>query len=166
MAEHVHDDAAVILLAVVPRWSLCGLPVTFEDPISELATHGKNSAEEATVHQSLQLSHARQKELILHNAVLYTGGLGLCSQSQRHGRIDSEWLLTVNVFSGGDRSLYAGRTQRCQLRVKVERVVRVCERTLQIRGPARNLMFFSDLLQFCGITSHQNRIGKQARTIH
>src|SRR5580704_12355412 len=75
MAEHVHDDAAVVLLAVVPGGPLRGLPVALEDPIAKLAPHGKNPAKETTFHQPLQLAHARQKEFVLHDAVLHPRGL-------------------------------------------------------------------------------------------
>src|SRR5271170_6906802 len=77
MAEHVHDDAAVVFLAVVPGGPLRGLPVSLEHPVPKLATNGMNSTEEAAVHQPLQLAHAGQKELVLHNPVLHACSLGL-----------------------------------------------------------------------------------------
>src|SRR4029077_18049035 len=42
MAQHVDDDAAVVLLAVVPRRPLRGLPVAFEDPVAEFAANGED----------------------------------------------------------------------------------------------------------------------------
>ena len=83
MAEHVHDDAAVVLLAVVPGGPLRGLPVAFKDPIAELAAHRKDSSKETTVHQPLELAHSGQKELVLHDAVLHSRSLGLGGQPQR-----------------------------------------------------------------------------------
>ena len=56
MAEHVADDAATILPAVVPRGALRGLPVPFENPVTEFAAYRKDTAEEAAVDQALELA--------------------------------------------------------------------------------------------------------------
>src|SRR6185312_12731423 len=56
VAEHVENNAAVVLFAIVPRRPLRGLPVALEDPVTELSAHGKNFAEEAAVDQSLKLA--------------------------------------------------------------------------------------------------------------
>jgi len=44
VAEHVDDDAAAVLLAVVPRWALGLDLVALKDPVAELAAHGENFA--------------------------------------------------------------------------------------------------------------------------
>jgi hypothetical protein len=49
VAEHVGDDAATVLLAVVPGGALCGLLIAFEDPVAELAADREDAAEEAAV---------------------------------------------------------------------------------------------------------------------
>src|SRR5205807_617386 len=62
VAKHVQDDAAVVFLAIVPRGSLCRLPVSLENPVAELAAYGKNPSEKAAIHKAFQLPHTRQKE--------------------------------------------------------------------------------------------------------
>src|SRR3954467_2434410 len=69
MAEHIEDDAAAVLLAVVPGRALCRLPVALEHPIAELAAHREDAAEKAGVDQGLELEQAGEKELVLHHAV-------------------------------------------------------------------------------------------------
>ena len=51
MTQHVDDDAAIVLLAIVPRRALRRLPVAFEDPITELAAHAQDPAEVTAVDQ-------------------------------------------------------------------------------------------------------------------
>ena len=47
VAEHVEDDAAALLGAVVPRRPLGRLQVALEHPVAELAAHREQPAEEA-----------------------------------------------------------------------------------------------------------------------
>ena len=86
MAQHVDDDAAAVLLAVVPRRALRRLPVALEHPVAELAAHRQDAPEEAAVDQRLELEQARQPELVLHHAVLHAGLLRSAIQIERLGR--------------------------------------------------------------------------------
>ncbi|CAM5581020.1 hypothetical protein STENM223S_10907 [Streptomyces tendae] len=54
--EHVDDDAAAVLRAVVPRRALRLLPVALEDPVPELAPHGQDPAEEPPSTRRFSLS--------------------------------------------------------------------------------------------------------------
>src|SRR5699024_7972827 len=47
--EHVRDDAAAVLAAVVPGGALGALPVPLVHPVAELAAHGEDLAEAAGV---------------------------------------------------------------------------------------------------------------------
>ena len=58
VGEHVDDDPAAVLGAVVPRRPL-RLRVALEDPVAELAAHGEDAPEEAAVDQPPQLAAAR-----------------------------------------------------------------------------------------------------------
>src|SRR5262245_7138034 len=49
MTEHVGDDAAAFLFAIVPRRPLRRLPIPLEHPVPELATHAENASEESRV---------------------------------------------------------------------------------------------------------------------
>src|SRR5215831_199555 len=76
VAEHVEDDAAALVLLVVPRGALRRLPVTLEHPIAELAAHGEEAPEEAGIDQRLELAQARQEQLVLYHAMPNTGLCG------------------------------------------------------------------------------------------
>src|SRR6185369_8688874 len=51
VAEHVEDDAAAVLLAVIPRRPLRRNAVTLKYPITEFTSYGKDLAEETLVAQ-------------------------------------------------------------------------------------------------------------------
>ena len=103
VAQHVEDDAAAVLLAVVPRRPLRRLPVALEHPVAELAAHRDDAPEEAGIDQHLELEQARQKELVLHHAVpdagLFRGARHLDRVIERLG----DRLLAIDVLAGGDR---------------------------------------------------------------
>ena len=105
VAEHVADDAAAVLLAVVPGGALRGLPVALEDPVAELAAHGEDAAEEAAVDQALELAQAGEEELVLHDAVLHAGGAGVGGEPEGGGERVGERLFAVDVLAGGDGEL-------------------------------------------------------------
>ena len=133
VAEHVHDDAAAILLAVVPARPLRRLPIAFEDPITELAAHRKDAAEETRVDEPLELAQARQIELVLHYAVFYAGGFGKLRQAKStEARSAVDRLFAVDVFASGDGGFHGCCAQIGELRVEVKRVGRIGERFLQI----------------------------------
>src|SRR5689334_20060459 len=54
VAEHVDDDATPVLLAIVPRRTLCCLPIALKDPVAKLSAYRKNTSEEAAVDDPLQ----------------------------------------------------------------------------------------------------------------
>src|SRR5207237_566022 len=74
VAQHVENDAAAVLLAVVPRRALSirlsFLAVAFEHPVAEFAAHREDLSEKALLAQLLELEQPRQPELVLHYAVL------------------------------------------------------------------------------------------------
>src|SRR5438034_472274 len=55
VADHVEDDAAAVLAAIIPRRPLRLLPAALEHPIAELAAHQEHPAEEAGIAQEGQL---------------------------------------------------------------------------------------------------------------
>src|SRR5207253_9268872 len=63
VTEHVDDYSPIVLLAIIPRRSLRGLPIAFEQPISEFPLHRQDAAEESGVDQHLHLEQPRQPEL-------------------------------------------------------------------------------------------------------
>src|SRR6185312_13756262 len=76
VADHVEDDAAAVLAAIVPRRPLRLLPTALEHPIAELAAYREHAAEEAGIAQEGELLQPRQEKLVLHRAVLDTLGVG------------------------------------------------------------------------------------------
>src|SRR5438445_5283039 len=73
VAEHIEDDAAAVLLAIIPRRPLRRLPVAFEHPVAEFAAYREDAAEETGIDEHLELEEAGKEELVLHNAVLDAG---------------------------------------------------------------------------------------------
>src|SRR5664279_3326571 len=65
VAEHVDDDAAVVLLAVVPRGALEFLELAGEHPVAKLAADREDFAEETGVDEIFQFEEAGQPELVL-----------------------------------------------------------------------------------------------------
>src|SRR5271170_4573756 len=49
VTQHVHDDSAAVLFAVIPGGALRLRSFSVEDPISELAADGKYPAEETAI---------------------------------------------------------------------------------------------------------------------
>ena len=54
VAKHVHNDAAVLLFAVVPRRALQLLVLAGEHPVAEFSADGQDLAEEAGVDEVFQ----------------------------------------------------------------------------------------------------------------
>ena len=106
VAEHVEDDAAAILLSVVPRRPLAGLTrIPFEHPIAELAAHRQDVSEEARIAQRLRASAAREPKLVLHDAVLDTRLPGCAIDVERGRERGCHRLLAVDVLAGRDSLL-------------------------------------------------------------
>src|ERR1043166_1171988 len=77
VAEHIHDDATIVLLAVVPARSLWGNAIeSRKDPIAKLAADTKDLAKETHADELLKFHDARQPELVLNDAVFYPGFFG------------------------------------------------------------------------------------------
>src|SRR5206468_5167607 len=60
VADHVEDNAAAVLAAIIPRRPLRLLPAALEHPVSELAAHRQHAAEEAGIAQESEFLQARQ----------------------------------------------------------------------------------------------------------
>src|SRR6266705_5057137 len=67
VAQHVEDDSAAVLLAVIPGGPLRGLLIALEYPVAELAPDREDPAEETGVTQRLDLQEPRQPQLVLHH---------------------------------------------------------------------------------------------------
>src|SRR5688572_32859791 len=98
MAQHIDDDAAAVLFAIVPRRTLAGDRVALKHPITKLPAHGKNVTEEAFLTQALQLHQARKPQLVGDNAVFYTCGLGALIKVNRDGKRIRDRLLAVDML--------------------------------------------------------------------
>src|SRR5262249_47050486 len=159
MAEHVEDDAAAVLLAVVPRWPLRRLPVAFEHPITELAAHRKNAAEETGLDQHLELEQAGQKDLVLHHAVLDAGFFRRARDVERVRERLGHRLLAIDVLAGGDRAAQELRAQLGGGGVEKERVLAAPEGGIEVSGPARDAVRLGELRELGLVAADQDRIG-------
>ena len=73
VAEHVANNAPIILLAIVPGGTLSLSGMTFKHPIPELPAYRENPAKEAVLDQALQLDQTGQPQLVLHHPALDPG---------------------------------------------------------------------------------------------
>src|SRR2546426_4334413 len=105
VAQHVQDNSAAVLLAVIPRRTLRWNAVAFEYPVAELAADREDLSEEALLAQFLQLEQARQPELVLHHAVLHARLLRRRIELLGLGEGRGHGLLAVDVLACGDRAL-------------------------------------------------------------
>ena len=94
MRQHVQDDAAALLLPVVPAGAVGRDGLAVKDPVAELAADGEDAAEEAGLDGAAQLDHAGEEELVLHHAVLHAGILAQRGQLLRVGGGVGDRLLS------------------------------------------------------------------------
>jgi hypothetical protein len=162
VAEHVDDDPATVFRAVVPAGTLCLLPVALEDPVAEIAAHGEYFPEESAVDQALELAKSGQVELVLHHAMLDPGVLGEVRQFQGDVEAGRDRFLTVNVLARRDRLAQATGAILRLLRIEVDRIVRVGQRLVEIRGPALDTVLCGEGGDLVRIASDQDRIDDDA----
>jgi hypothetical protein len=117
VAQHVEDDPAAVLLAVVPRRALRGrlarLRVALEYPVAEFAAYREYSPEEAFVAQPGELQQPRQPQLVLHHAVLHLRLFRRLVKIHRFGERGRHRLLAIDVLAGLDGLLQQSGTQLC-----------------------------------------------------
>src|SRR5579883_756089 len=111
VAEHIDNDAASILLAIIPGGTLRSLPITLKNPVAKLSSDRENSSQETAVDHSLELQQTRQKEFILHYAVLDANFLCQTSQGKRGFPIGRGRFLTIYMLAGPQRPAEAFRSQ-------------------------------------------------------
>src|SRR3954451_24793249 len=97
MADHVENDAAAVLAAIVPRRPLRLLPAALEHPVAELAAYREHAAEKAAVAQEGELLQARQEQLVLHGAVLDAPRIGEFHDRDRLFEVGRDRLLAIDV---------------------------------------------------------------------
>src|SRR5689334_12522071 len=148
VAEHVEDDSAAVLFAVVPGGALDGDVVTFENPIPECAADGENPAEEPQIAEGLQLEQAGQPQLVLDDAVFDAGALGDVVEIEGGFQGVGDGLFAVNVFAGGDGLAYGNGAAIGGLGVEVDRVFGVGEGVFEVGGPGDAARFFGNGFQF------------------
>jgi hypothetical protein len=100
VAEHIDDDAAIVLFAVVPARALGGDVVALEHPIAELASDAEDFSEESLLFQALDFSHASEPEFVLDDAVFHSGLRGGLEEIQGVGGSDGGRLLAIDTLAG------------------------------------------------------------------
>src|SRR5829696_6261505 len=81
--QHVREDSAAVLGAVVPRRALAGRLGPLVDPVPELSSHREQASEEAALEKPAQLEQPREEQLVLYHAVLHAGLARQPRQPQR-----------------------------------------------------------------------------------
>ena len=160
VAEHVADDAAVVFFAVVPARPLRrdgGRAV--EDPVAELPPDGEDLPEEPAGDERAEFDQARQPELVLYHAVLDAGFLRGLVQLVGTVRGDGGGFFAVDVLSRRYGFLDRIGAPARDLGVEIHGVVRICKRSVEVRGGALDAVVFGELLQFAWIPPDKNGVG-------
>src|SRR2546430_478327 len=158
VGEHVDDDAAAVLRAVVPRRALRRRVLPLEHPVPELAAHAQDAAEEATVHQPLQLADAGEEELVLHYAVLHAALPGSTGEVERLGQRARQRLFAVHLLPARDRPPHVVCAEARHRRIAVVRIRRVREARIEIGRDARDTVRAGDVRELRLVPTHQDRV--------
>ena len=145
VAEHVHDDAAVVLLAVVPAWTLRRDGVALEDPVAELPADTEDFSEKSILDEPLEFHEAREPELVLDDAVFHTGFLAEFVKLEGGLGIHRDGLFTVDVLSGGDGLAHAIGAAAGGLGIEIDRVFGIRELGIKIGCPAHAFVHGGEL---------------------
>ena len=162
VAEHVEDDAAALLAAVVPARALGGDRVALEDPVAELAPDGEHAPEEAPVEQRLELAEARQPELVLHHAVAHAGLPGQLVERIGLARGGGGRLLAVDVAPGADGARDRGGARQGGLGVEVDGIGGIRQRRVEVGGPLQSAGLGGQRRQLLRIAPGEQRLGHDA----
>ena len=145
VAEHVHDDAAVVLLPVVPTWTLRRDGVALKDPVAELPANTKNFPEKSILDESIEFHEAREPEFVLDDAVFHTGFLAEFVKLQGGLGIHRDGLFTVDVLSGGDGLAHAIGAAAGRLGIEIDRVFGIRELGVEVGCPAHAFVHGGEL---------------------
>ena len=165
MANHVENDAAAVFGAIIPRRPLRFLPISFEDPIAELAAHREHAAEESGIAQEGEFLQARQEQLVLHHAVLEPLAVAEFHDRNRLFEVGCGRLFAIDVLAGVKRS---GQQPRPRLRsggIEEHRVFLVGQGCVEVGGPAFHSKSLGERFDLRRIAADQNRIGHHAIAI-
>ena len=165
MREHVQDDSAASVLAVVPGRALRGKPVALEHPVPELKPHREHAAEEAVLDEPAELNDPRQEQLVLDDAVSDPGlARGAC-QLHRAVQGVGDGLLGVHVLAGRDGLPQARLAGRGDLCVEVDIDTWVAKDIVQAGRPAPDAVPLGNLAQPLRIAPDQDRLGEDRRPV-
>ena len=103
MAQHIEDDAAAFIFAVIPRWPLRGLQIALKHPIAEFTTDREYAAKEASLDQVFQFADTRQEQLVLNHAVLDASRLGLLIDAIGIHQTIGGGFLAIDILACLDR---------------------------------------------------------------
>ncbi len=161
--QHIEDDAAAFLLAVVPARALRRLPpVALEHPVAELAAHRQDAAEEAGVLQHFDLAQAGQVELVLHHAALDAFVARCLRDRERFRERLRHRLFAIDVLAGRDRLAQERDAHLGRAGVEEHRVVRAGEGGVEIGRRSFDTVLGRDGLDLLGVAADQHRVGHHA----
>src|SRR5207237_10656064 len=121
---------------VVTRRTLRVFTLALAHPVAELPSYTQDAAEEAVVHQPLELAHAGKKQLVLYDSVLHAATAGRGRELERLGGAGGDRLFTVDVLSRRDRATHVAHAQARHGGVEVDLVRRVREAGVEVRRDA------------------------------
>src|ERR1700730_17899471 len=159
VTEHIENDAAAFLLAVIPPGPLRRRPVALEHPVAELAAHRDDAPEERGIDQGAQLEEPGEKQLVLHDAVPDPRLLRRGSYGERIAEVLRDRLLAIDVLAGGDRLVQQPGAQLGRGGIEEQRVIGVLQRRIEVRRPARDAVRVGQLHELAFVAADQDRVG-------
>src|SRR5262249_32724545 len=135
VADHIEDDAAAILLPVVPRRPLRLLPAAFKYPIAELAADREHATEEPGIAQERELLQSGEEQFVLHRTVLDAPALRKSDHRKRLLKRRCDRLLAIRMLACIDRLGQQSGTRLRGRGVEEYAIVLVSKCLVEIGGP-------------------------------
>ncbi len=158
VAQHIHDDAAALFLAVVPGRPLRRHVCRPRTPSSRIRRAPKGCGRRSlAAARRRKFQQAGQPELVLHHAVFHSGAFGEPVKIERRFERLRHRLFAVDVLARGDRLAHGVGAAVGGLGVEIDRVSGIGQRRIEIRGPRQAAALRGDGLQLGGIAAHQQR---------
>jgi len=165
VAEHVEDDAAAVLFAVVPGRSLALSAIALEDPVAELTSHGEDASQEACLQEVVKFLETGEPEFVLDDAGFEFFLLG--ELMQRQGVVSGEgcWFFAVDVLACSESLLDRGRAAIGGLGVEIDFEVVVFQGGVEVGGPGVNVCAVGQVAELVGIAADEHGFGYEVQAV-
>src|SRR5215472_8633121 len=141
VGEHIEDQPAPRLLAVIPTWSLRRVELAVEHPPAKIQSHRQHTSKEIGFVELPQLDEPGQEQFVLHGAVLQPGVTGAPRQIQRIVERFGDRLFEIDVLARGEPRSGAARPPSGRARVEIDSDRRIGETGAAIGAPLEAALY-------------------------